>query len=124
MDDDYKAVMPEVDIGDNGMPLSKKSTVTEIAGDGKPKSLTTSRSSTDGGASSSASSDELAHIGTTWSQTGDIWWTPATDEHHVYEYDEYYDHDEHYHDRYDDDDDDDGGYDQDEEDGAFFIFVY
>ena len=66
MDDDYKTIMPEIDIGDNGVPLSKASTATEIVGDGKPKLITTSRSSTDGGASASASSDELAHVGTTW----------------------------------------------------------
>ena len=113
MDDDYKTNMPDVDIDDNGMPLSKTSMATEIAGDGKPKSTTT-----DGGASSSASSDELTHVGTTWFQTGDVWWTPATDEHHVYEYDEYYDHGEYYHDGYNDDD----SYDQNEEDDSLFVY--
>ena len=64
---------------------------------------------------SSESSDELTHVGATWSQTGDVWWTPATDEHHVYEYDEYDEHDDGY---YDDDDDDDQN-----EEGILIIII-
>ena len=62
-DDDFKRHMPEVDIGDNGMPLPT-STATEVADDGKP-------SSADGGAQAQAG--ELAHVGTIWPHTGDVW---------------------------------------------------
>ena len=110
-DDEYKTNMPEVDIGDNGK-------LDKSPDGGASSSECKLGKSPNGVASSSAPPEELTHVGTTWSQTGDVWWKPATDEHHVYEYHEHDEHDNGYYDDYDDYDD----YDQNEEDDTFFIY--
>ena len=58
--------------------------------------------------------EDLTHIGTSWSQTGDVWWWSSTsDEHHEIAFDDsLYDHNEEYYDG------DENDYDQDEEESA------
>ena len=88
--------MPEVD--DGGMLISKPPTATEVAGDG------------DGSGDSNHEGDDhngIIQIGTSWSQTGEVWRLSAPGDHHIV-----YDRNE---DEYDDDENDD---DHDEEEPA------
>ena len=50
--------------------------------------------------SGGAHHNDITHVGTSWSQTGDVWWTSASGDHHEIAYD--YNEDE-----YDDDENDD-----------------
>ena len=96
--------------------------IISVNDDGTPKPLSSpsTRSNHGGAQSPSASSAEPTRVGTTWSQTGGVWWS-ASEEHNemyvdnsFYEHDERHEHDSHHDENYDENDDDDG-HDQDEE---------
>ena len=92
-DDDYKRHMPEVVDGSDESGLPKPLT----------SSPPSSRRSTDRSGDShhgGAHHNDITHVGTSWSQTGDVWWTSASGDHHEIAYD--YNEDE-----YDDDENDD-----------------
>ena len=84
-EDDYKKHMPEFDIGDNGMPRSRRRRR-------RPKSPTTASPSRspphvaqltgDGGARAQAG--ELAHVGALWSYTSEVWRSEPNEHHEAY----------------------------------------
>ena len=52
--------------------------------------------------------DDVTHVGTSWSQTGDMWWTSASGDHHEIAFDDSSARHDHNGDEYDDGDNDDG----------------
>ena len=104
-DDDYKRHMPEVVDGSDESGLPKP--LTSSPPSSRRSTPSRSGDSHHGGVATDRHND-ITHVGTSWSQTGDVWWTSASGDHHeiVYDYNE---------DEYDDDEND---YHHDEEEPA------